>query len=204
MQSAFELKRERFDGLKSYSETPLGWPLDRFTPLEIEIGSGTGKYLCRMARKNIDKKYIGIDINNELCINAQERIDNLGLSNVSIINAEARRFVTENVRSACIAAVHVYFPTPIPQTIGLTQRLICRDFLDQIYRILVPGGSIRVATDDVDYFEITYASFRFLPWWLVDWSPPIPVRTKGLLVDTPGEKQYGGAGRQVYVLQALK
>jgi len=100
--------------------------------------------------------------------------------------------------------VHIYFPTPYPQSIGLTNRLVNRAFLEQVYRILVSGGSLRIVTDHEEYFSGICDSLRTRPWWYVDWFSPLPYKTpKGFVIDTPSESRYK-TDSEVFNLQVVK
>lgn len=163
------------------------WFGNRSLPIEIEVGSGQGKFLCELASTQPSTKFIGIDLNRWRCEIASNRIHNSGLVNVRIVNMEAELFVRQNVPSSLIKALHIYFPTPYPNSLGLTQRLLTLTFLQEAYRVLISGGSLRIVTDHEHYFGEICAHIRLMPWWNISWFPPIRRLDSSLVVGTPWE-----------------
>jgi len=49
---------------------------------------------------------------------------------------------------------YLLFPDPWPKRRHHRRRIVTPDFLSSIHAALQRGGSIYIATDDVDYFEI--------------------------------------------------
>jgi tRNA G46 methylase TrmB len=180
------------------------WLVDPLSNLEIEVGSNAGHLICRLAKLNQNTRFIGIDLNRRSCEVAVEKITRYKLSNVKIINMEAHRFIAENVLTNSVRALHIYFPTPNPQAIGLDRRLINRNFLEEVYRILISGGALRIVTDHNNYFKEINMNLRYLPWWDVTWSLPSPLKERdGFVIYTPCEQRYS-AKSKIHKLQVLK
>ena len=167
------------------------WFSDRYGDLEIEVGCSHGNFLCRIARANPFTKFIGIDVNADRCYRAAMRIVSFNLPNACVVNSEAHGFFLNRVPSNFISGVHIYFPTPYPKSIGLSDRLLSVDFLEEVYRTLRPGGTLRIATDLVGYFNYICDNLRFRDWWKIEWRPPVSDLTdKNLIVGTPCEFKY--------------
>ncbi|HVF41931.1 MAG TPA: hypothetical protein VM936_02915 [Pyrinomonadaceae bacterium] len=180
------------------------WLVDPLSDLEIEVGSSVGHFICRLAKFNKSTRFIGVDLNRHSCEVAAQRIASSELTNVRILNMEAHGFIAGNVLTNSIRAVHIYFPTPNPQTIGLDRRLINQDFLAEVYRVLMSGGALRIVTDHNDYFKEICLNLRRLPWWDVDWSLPAPLKEReGSVISTPAERTFG-AKSKIHKLQVLK
>jgi tRNA (guanine-N7-)-methyltransferase len=166
------------------------WLKERIFALEIEIGSGQGSFLCRLAKTHPDARFIGIDLNFERCLTACERAYRMALSNVRVVNMEGREFITEHVSSQSLRAIHIYFPTPYPASIGCSERLVSPVFLEEAYRTLISGGSLRIVTDHEEYFDEICAHVRRMRWWNTSWRAPLLPRYKDEIVGTPCELKY--------------
>jgi tRNA (guanine-N7-)-methyltransferase len=170
---------------------------------ELELGSGLGDFICEIAKYNENKFFVGIDINEERCAQAANKVRAKGLSNVRIVNYEAHAFVSRFVQSNSIAAIHVYFPTPNPTHAGTFKRLISRKLAEEIYRVLMPGGILRVVTDDRPYFAYINRCLGEHSWWYTPWFSPVPQMHHAFrLVNTTAAETYGNNG--VYFVQAVK
>ena len=170
---------------------------------ELELGSGLGDFICEIAKYNENKCFVGIDINEERCTLAANKIKAKGLSNVRIVNYEAHAFVSRFVQSNSIPAIHVYFPTPNPRHAGTYKRLISRKLAEEIYRVLMPGGILRVVTDDRPYFAYINRCLGEHNWWYTPWFSPLPqMHHPSRLVNTRAAETYGNNG--VYYVQAVK
>ena len=174
-------------------------------PIEVEIGSASGHFLSRMAAYRPTVRFLGVELNPERCTAAGQRVSTFGLKNVRIVTSEASALVSSYLRSSSITAVHIYFPTPYPRSIGLASRLIGPLFVRDLYRILVRGGSARIVTDHEDYFEHICTSVRTCDWWHVEWDHPLPThRGQQWRVGTPCEKFYFDERRRIREIQLVK
>jgi tRNA (guanine-N7-)-methyltransferase len=57
------------------------------------------------------------------------------------------------VLDASVAEVHIYFPDPWPRPKEQKRRIVRDEVLQEIKRVLVPGGSGIFVTDHKHYFE---------------------------------------------------
>jgi tRNA (guanine-N7-)-methyltransferase len=121
-------------------------------PVEVEIGSGKGRYLLAAAAEHPDRCYLGIErrlAHINLCA---ERAAKRGLGNVRLIRADASRVVWGSVSPASVSAVHVYYPDPWWKARHKKRRIFTGEFVADVARVLVRGGELRVATDVEEYF----------------------------------------------------
>src|SRR5206468_2069904 len=56
--------------------------------------------------------------------------------------------------AASVQAMHIYFPDPWWKKRHHKRRLFTVDFVKQCQRVLLPGGTLHIATDVEEYFGI--------------------------------------------------
>lgn len=123
-----------------------------FRPQDVwlEIGFGAGEHLAWQAGQNRRIGFIGA----EPFINGVARllvdIESQQLNNVRIV-AENVRPLLAALPAACLGRVAILFPDPWPKARHQRRRIVCRDVLDVLARLMRGGAELRVATDDEDY-----------------------------------------------------
>ncbi|MBM3263607.1 MAG: tRNA (guanosine(46)-N7)-methyltransferase TrmB [candidate division Zixibacteria bacterium] len=120
--------------------------------VEIEIGSGKGRFITRSAERYPYVNYVGIERSLHYFREALARVEKEGLSNVRLLRDDATYLIEKFAPDASVAAYHVYFPDPWPKTRHRKRRLFNPAFLAHLYRTLAPAGTIDLATDHEGYF----------------------------------------------------
>ena len=135
----------------------LGWPahwaniFGREAPLILEIGFGSGHFLVDMAQKRPSANFLGVEISLPSLDKAQRKIKTLGLSNVRLLQSDARYLLQALCAPESLTEVYINFPDPWPRARQLHRRLINVEFLHLLATRMVPGGQLDVATDHADY-----------------------------------------------------
>jgi len=125
-------------------------------PTEIEVGFGKGLFLLESAIAHSETNFLGIEISRKYQLFTATRIAKRNLVNVRLAKADARSFLSEHVGSGSIAAIHSYFPDPWWKKRHLKRRLFTPEFVRQCERVLCHGGSLFVATDVQEYFDVIW------------------------------------------------
>ncbi|MFP6715111.1 MAG: tRNA (guanosine(46)-N7)-methyltransferase TrmB [Alphaproteobacteria bacterium] len=112
----------------------------------LEIGFGAGEHLVAQARANPDVGLIGCDPFFEGVGKLLSQIDAEGLKNIRIFPGEARRLISA-LPVACLGKVFALFPDPWPKKRHHKRRLVNRDFLDALARVMCDDGEFRLSTD---------------------------------------------------------
>ena len=126
-------------------------------PVEIEIGSGDGRFLLARAAADSTRNVLGIERAPAKARRLAARVARLGVPHVRTLQADAA-FVLAIVPAASVAAYHVYFPDPWPKRRHARRRLFTVTFIAALARTLVPGGDLYVATDVGAYMRIIRAA----------------------------------------------
>jgi tRNA (guanine-N7-)-methyltransferase len=180
-------------------------------PLEIEIGSSHGEFICHIAREHPERNFLGIEIIAEKCSDATARAQANKLTNVRIVHAEAHAYIRHHIITKTVSAIHVYFPTPYPnglnRSIGLAKplraRLLSPAFVTECYRVLAPDATLRVATDHAGYFRTILSLLRPPEFSLVPWHSPLRRPSGGMILGT-GCERLQNRKRQIHLAQFIR
>lgn len=133
-------------------------------PVLLEIGSGKGRFLVSTAMDRPDVNLLGVEKSLHYHRVIRERVRKRGLTNIRLINHDAFLVMRDMIPDESIAEVHIYFPDPWPRKKEQKRRIIRTEVLEEIRRILVPGGKAIYVTDHAEYFEaaapVVEAAFR--------------------------------------------
>ncbi|WP_169798522.1 tRNA (guanosine(46)-N7)-methyltransferase TrmB [Piscicoccus intestinalis] len=130
-----------------------GWVFDapeafgRDAPLVVEIGSGTGEAVLASARARPDVDHLAVEVYRPGAARTVARAGAAGLTNVRVIEADARALVAGGLAEGSVAEVRVFFPDPWPKARHHKRRLVDEAFVADATRVLSPGGVLRLATD---------------------------------------------------------
>lgn len=119
----------------------------------MEIGTGMGEATAEIARTFPENGYFALEVHRPGIGSLLARINEFELTNVRLINEDARKVLEERMDDKCLDAIHLYFPDPWHKKKHWKRRIVQKDFLDLVYRKLKVGGHIHIATDWVPYAE---------------------------------------------------
>jgi len=122
-------------------------------PVILEIGSGKGRFLLETAMQRPDVNLIGIEKSLHYHRVIRDRFLKRDLANIRLINHDGFLVMQRMIADASVAEVHVYFPDPWPRKRERKRRIIRPEVLEEMRRILVPGGLGVFVTDHQEYFE---------------------------------------------------
>ena len=126
--------------------------LEGAPPLEIDVGCGKGMFLVAAAAARPETNFLGIELAGNYARYAAGRLAKAGLANAQVLHADARRVFAERLIANSIHAVHVYFPDPWWKKRHQKRQVMTAEFVKQIERVLVPGGSLHYWTDVEERF----------------------------------------------------
>ena len=154
-------------------------PASLFGPANIrnvwlEVGFGGGEHLAWQAERNPGIGMIGCEpfINGVASLLA--RIDDGGLNNIRIVDDDAMPLIRA-LAAESIGRIFILHPDPWPKRRHWKRRFISHANLDEMARILKPGGELRLASDIPHYIGWTLKhmarrdDFRWLARSPQDW-----------------------------------
>lgn len=134
-------------------------------PVEIEIGSGKGTFLLEQAPRSPGTNFLGIEWEREFYLYAADRLRRRFLgerANVRMLCANGVDFLRWRCPDGLVAAIHLYFSDPWPKRRHHKNRVIQHEFLADAWRVLSPGGELRVVTDHDELW--TWCEDHFRAW----------------------------------------
>ncbi len=126
---------------------------NRRAPLILEIGFGMGLATAAIAAARPDTDFIGIEVHPPGVGSLLQRIDELGLGNLRLVQHDAVEVVERMIAPDSLHGVHVFFPDPWPKKRHHKRRLLNPAFVGLLASRLVPGGRLHCATDWQPYAE---------------------------------------------------
>ena len=123
--------------------------------LEIEVGSGKGLFVLSESGRVPDRNFLGNEIARKYCRFAAYRLSQEGRSNAKMLSGDGLRLFREFLPDCCAVAVHVYFPDPWWKSKHRRRRVMRQPLIEDIQRVLKPGGIFHFWTDVEEYFEET-------------------------------------------------
>jgi len=156
-------------------------------PVELDIGCGRGNFLLTMAERNPGVNFLGIEIRSPLVVNINEEADARQLPNCRALwynVANGMPFIPDS----SIENIYYFFPDPWFKKKHYKRRAFNADFLEEVSRMLKPGGRLWLATDvpDVDAYqaELAISSGYFFVKVITDpeeWPLPLTNKEKSCI-----------------------
>jgi len=153
---------------------PFRWDevFPRPGPVELEIGSGKGRFLVGAAERWPDRNFLGVEAAGRYLRRSVERVRKSGLPNIRLARTDARDVLCRWLSPSSLQRIHVYFPDPWPKKRHVKRRIINGDFTRWAAAVLAPGGEILIGTDHEGYVEWVHevmggegaGLFEALPW----------------------------------------
>jgi tRNA (guanine-N7-)-methyltransferase len=119
--------------------------------LILEIGFGMGASTAEIARSNLNKNYIAVEVHSPGVGNLLKLIQENNISNVKIIQHDAVEVLNSMIKNESLDGIHIFFPDPWPKKRHQKRRLIQLNLLKLIAQKIKKDGYLHIATDWEDY-----------------------------------------------------
>jgi len=141
----------------------------RRAPLHVDLGCGDGSFLCEMAQQFPQTNFLGIERLTKRVERVRRKSEKI--ENVRVLCADSLSAVRYLLPESSVETFYLLFPDPWPKRRHHLRRIFTSDFLDAIAVALEQQGVLRVATDQLDYFQqIERISRAHLQFQVVPWS----------------------------------
>lgn len=125
--------------------------------IEIEIGTGKGKFIIQKAIENPNINFIGIEKYDSPLVSAVKKLEELEIKNLKLICYDA--ITIENVFDKEISKIYLNFSDPWPKKRHAKRRLSSHVFLEKYDYIFKDEKRIEMKTDNDDLYEYSLLSF---------------------------------------------
>ena len=122
-------------------------------PLEVDLGSGSGKFLLEAAQRFPDRHFLGVERLLGRIRKTQRNAARLGLTNLRLLRLEINYTVRYLIPPNSVSKFHLYFPDPWQKRRHQARRLVTSAFLAAIATALVADGEFWIKTDHASYFK---------------------------------------------------
>ncbi|CAN5149674.1 tRNA (guanine-N(7)-)-methyltransferase [soil metagenome] len=120
-------------------------------PLELEIGCGTGEFLCHQAESRPGTNFVGVDLHVKSLYRAVSEAYEKDLDNVLFLRADFN-LLYPLLASGMLGAAYILFPDPGMKDRQRRRRIFSERFLYEMHESLEPGGRLVAVTDHEEYF----------------------------------------------------
>tara|TARA_B100000945_G_scaffold36992_1_gene25004 strand:- start:1057 stop:1680 length:624 start_codon:yes stop_codon:yes gene_type:complete len=154
--------RQHVNPLSNYYDEIIPIPLLREVfknpdlPLHLDLGTGSGDFLFKLAFQNQNWNYMGIEIREKLVLNAKLKYSNL--ENLFFAYGNANNLIKDlinNLNKINFQSISVNFPDPWFKKKHHKRRIIQDEFVNDLSQ-LMPNGSFIVVKSDV------YQLFKYI------------------------------------------
>lgn len=170
-------------------------------PICLELGMGRGDFIINMAKEYPNINFIGLEIDESQMVKAVERLKGKTLSNLKLINADAKDII--NIFGKEIDTIYLTFSEPWPKKHDENKRFTHISYLKLYDRIFKKHKHIILKTDNKGLFAYSletlsqyWYSFERVSLDLHHDENPI----KNIMTDF--EKNYYEEGRPIYYVDA--
>ena len=124
--------------------------------LHLDIGCAAGEFLFDLALVNANWNYLGIEIRERLITKAQLKVKEREIKNLYflfgnaniILNDSQSEFIVKNAKS-----ISLNFPDPWFKNRHIKRRVIQKEFINKLSKLMQKGSLIFIKTDVKDLFE---------------------------------------------------
>ncbi len=164
--------------------------------LNVEVGSGRGGYLTKMAALYPNQKFVGIELKEELLMTAVRKAAMAGVNNLVFIRGYAENF---KVWFADVEVANVYlnFVDPWPKRRNASKRLTYINYL-RLYKTAMNKGSKLILKTDNRYLYLFSLVELAKCFSIVDKTTDLQGENDPENVATEYETRYINQGKKIY------
>lgn len=119
-------------------------------PLELEIGSGLGGFALEYCQRHPHVRLVAFEWRKKYAREVVHRGQKLGLTNLRVLECDAREALPRLFLPGSLSAIHVQFPDPWWKRAHQKRAVVSSDFAPTLVGLLAPGGLFDLRTDVED------------------------------------------------------
>ena len=126
-------------------------------PIEIEIGTGKGKFIIGKAMSNPNINYIGVEKYDSPLVSAVKKLEEIEIPNLKLVCFDAMNI--GDVFDGEVSKIYLNFSDPWPKKRHAKRRLSSPIFLSKYDSLFKGKKMIQMKTDNDGLFEYSRESF---------------------------------------------
>lgn len=170
-------------------------------PVVIEFCCGNGQWIGGKAKKHPECNWVGVDKLFERARKVWALLHREHLSNLYAVCADALTYLRYYAPEKSVDEVYVNFPDPWPKLKHAKNRIIKKEFLNELSRIVKPGGRANFVTDDAAYAREMLEELSACPQWIPIHPAPHYVHDWPEFGDSFFRTLWQAKGRTIYYMQ---
>ncbi|OGH66521.1 MAG: tRNA (guanosine(46)-N7)-methyltransferase TrmB [Candidatus Magasanikbacteria bacterium RIFCSPHIGHO2_02_FULL_41_13] len=120
----------------------------------FELACGKGDYTLGLSKLFPKNFFVGMDVKGERIWVGASKAQEHGRDNIAFVRGRIER-ILESIEKNFVDEIWITFPDPFPRLKQAKHRLTSPVFLERYKKILKPGGTLHLKTDDQSLFEYT-------------------------------------------------
>ncbi|MFA5523006.1 MAG: tRNA (guanosine(46)-N7)-methyltransferase TrmB [Tissierellales bacterium] len=169
--------------------------------IHVELGTGRGQFINTLAEKYNDIFFIGIEIKEEILLDAVKKSLDKGLYNIKYLWNDINDIDSVFDENE-LQRLYINFCDPWPKKRHSKRRLSHRDFLNKYRKILAQNGEIHFKTDGEELFEFSLNEMLEAEYNVRDVSLNLYREENVDTVKTEYEEKFTNLGKKIYRLVA--
>lgn len=119
--------------------------------VELDAGCGKGSFTTAIAKQHPERLFLAADVMIGRLRKLQKRNQREHVENIIPLRVELRYLIACLIPDRTLDRIHLLCPDPWPKDRHRGNRLLCSNFIAQLYRVLKPGGHFHFSSDDPAY-----------------------------------------------------
>lgn len=115
--------------------------------VELEIGPGRGWFMVERLEADPEALVFGFEIKRKWASIVDQRLAARGYGQRARVFAEDVRLALPRIAAESLSCVYIHFPDPWWKKRHHKRMVVCDPVIEQVVRVLVPGGVLFVQTD---------------------------------------------------------
>ena len=170
-------------------------------PIEIEIGTGKGKFIIEKALRNPDINFIGIEKSDSILALALKKIPE-GLNNLKMLRLDAKEI--DSIFKKEISTIYLNFSDPWPKNRHEKRRLTSGVFLKKYDSIFKNKAHIIMKTDNKDLFSYSIKSLNNAGYYIENITFDLESLNDSENIKTEYEEKFTKLGNSIYRIEVTK
>lgn len=170
-------------------------------PIYIELGTGKGNFISKMALQNPQVNFIGFEIQKGIIYYAAKKVSELELTNTALVNMNINE-ILEFFEEGEVDRIYINFCDPWPKLRHAKRRLTHHNYLNKYKKLLKENGEVHFKTDNKDLFEFSLEEFELMKCPLKNVTYDLHNSDIEDNVMTEYEEKFSSKGNPIYRCEA--